>query len=233
MSQNNLIHLAYIMDGNGRWATKQDKPRNYGHLMGAKVIPKLIDMAIVEKIKYLSLFAFSVENWNRPEIEVNYLINLLLKYATKKTINYLNKKDIRINWIGFEDKLNKSILDKISLITKATTNNKTIEVNIFFNYSGVKDIEQAFASFIKNNDQNKFNKLNVKEFLLTKNLPPIDLLVRTGNEKRISNFALYDIAYSEIIFEKTLWPDYSKLNFDSNIKEYYNRNRRFGKINEH
>ncbi|WP_412032261.1 polyprenyl diphosphate synthase [Malacoplasma muris] len=230
MKKHKLNHIAYIMDGNGRWATKKNKPRNVGHLEGAKVIPKVIDYAINENIKYLSLFAFSVENWNRPKLEVEYLLQLLIDHLTNKTKKYLNKKNIKLNWIGFETNLNPLIVRKIKSVVESTKDNKGIIVNIFFNYSGTKDIENAFEKILDKNFSKKIS--NIKELLLTSELPPIDLLIRTGNEKRISNFALYDLAYSEIIFEEALWPDYNELNFNSNVKEYYNRDRRFGKINE-
>lgn len=213
------------MDGNGRWAKLQNQPRTFGHLHGVNVIPKVVEYAIEQKIEYVSFFAFSTENWNRPIDEVNYLMNLLLKNLTKKTINYLNKYNVKANWIGFEDNVDKKIISLIRQVENQTKNNTKINVNLFFNYSGIKDLDNAIKLAVKNNQEKP-----IKEYLLTNQLPPIDLLVRTGNEKRISNFSLYDLAYAEIIFEPTLWPEYSKETFNKNINDYFDRDRRFGKI---
>lgn len=213
------------MDGNGRWAKLQNQPRTFGHLHGVNVIPKVVEYAIEQKIEYVSFFAFSTENWNRPIDEVNYLMNLLLKNLTKKTINYLNKYNVKANWIGFEDNVDKKIISLIRDVENKTKNNTKINVNLFFNYSGIKDLDNAIKLALKNKQEKP-----IKQYLLTNQLPPIDLLVRTGNEKRISNFCLYDLAYAEIIFEPTLWPNYSKETFNKNINEYFDRDRRFGKI---
>ncbi|EGZ31630.1 polyprenyl diphosphate synthase [Malacoplasma iowae] len=226
---NSLNHIAFIMDGNGRWAKKRNKKRIFGHAQGVKVIPDIIKECINQKIKFVSFFAFSVENWNRPKEEVNFLLSLITKYATKKIINDLNKIDAKVNWIGFEDKLDKKTLDAIKLIVDNTKENKNIIVNIFFNYSGTKDLNNAINLAIKDKDN---QKEDIKKYLLTSNLPPIDLLIRTGGEYRISNFSLYDLAYSEIIIENTMWPDYNKELLKTNINEYNNRHRRFGKIEE-
>ncbi|WPL39554.1 polyprenyl diphosphate synthase [Malacoplasma iowae] len=226
---NSLNHIAFIMDGNGRWAKKRNKKRIFGHAQGVKVIPDIIKECINQKIKFVSFFAFSVENWNRPKEEVNFLLSLITKYATKKIINDLNKIDSKVNWIGFEDKLDKKTLDAIKLIVDNTKENKNIIVNIFFNYSGTKDLNNAINLAIKDKEN---LKEDIKKYLLTSNLPPIDLLIRTGGEYRISNFSLYDLAYSEIIIENTMWPDYNKELLKTNINEYNNRHRRFGKIEE-
>lgn len=226
---NSLNHIAFIMDGNGRWAKKRNKKRIFGHAQGVKVIPDIIKECINQKIKFVSFFAFSVENWNRPKEEVNFLLSLITKYATKKIINDLNKIDAKVNWIGFEDKLDKKTLDAIKLIVDNTKENKNIIVNIFFNYSGTKDLNNAINLAIKDKEN---LKEDIKKYLLTSNLPPIDLLIRTGGEYRISNFSLYDLAYSEIIIENTMWPDYNKELLKTNINEYNNRHRRFGKIEE-
>lgn len=226
---NSLNHIAFIMDGNGRWAKKRNKKRIFGHAQGVKVIPDIIKECINQKIKFVSFFAFSVENWNRPKEEVNFLLSLITKYATKKIINDLNKIDAKVNWIGFEDKLDKKTLDAIKLIVDNTKENKNIIVNIFFNYSGTKDLNNAINLAIKDKEN---LKEDIKKYLLTSNLPPIDLLIRTGGEYRISNFSLYDLAYSEIIIENRMWPDYNKELLKTNINEYNNRHRRFGKIEE-
>lgn len=217
------MHVALIMDGNGRWAKKQGKPRIYGHSKGIKVIPEIVQKAKELNIDYISFFAFSTENWNRETKEVQYLFNLFSNFLKGKNLKKIIEMDIRVKWIGFEEKMPKNILDKIYLFEKETKKCNSIQVNLFFNYSGVKDIEEA-------NKKSIVNKKNIKSNLLTSNLPPIDLLIRTSGEKRISNFALYDLAYSEIIFENTLWPDYKKEIFENNIFEYSKRERRFGMI---
>lgn len=223
---NQLLHVSFIMDGNGRWAKKQNKPRIFGHSKGMNVIPEIVECAIENRIKFISFFAFSTENWDRSKKEVDFLLNLFFKFFTKKNLKKVNDKNIKLKWIGFIDKMPSKILKKISEFEQATRNNDGIQVNLFFNYSGTKDINKAIEFISKNNIKTD----NIKEYLLTKDLPPIDLLIRTSGEERISNFTLYDLAYSEIIFEKTLWPDYSKYIFLENINEYNKRNRRFGKI---
>lgn len=221
---NQLNHVALIMDGNGRWAKQQNKARIYGHLKGIEVIPNIVETAIEQKIKHISFFAFSTENWDRSKKEVNFLLDLFFNFLTKKNLNTIIQKGIKVKWIGFLDKMPKKLLKKIYEFELLTKNCNKIQVNLFFNYSGTKDIDEAIKKVYFN------NTTNVKELLLTKDLPPIDLLIRTSGEKRISNFALYDLAYSEMIFEKTFWPSYTKQIFLSNISEYNNRSRRFGKI---
>lgn len=226
---NSLNHIAFIMDGNGRWAKKRNKKRIFGHAQGVKVIPEIIKECINQNIEFVSFFAFSVENWNRPKEEVNFLMSLITKYATKKIVNALNKMNAKVNWIGFNENLDKKILDAIKYVVNNTKQNNGINVNIFFNYSGTKDLNNAIKLF---SNKKESEDINIKNYLLTSKLPPIDLLVRTGGEYRISNFALYDLAYSEIIIENTMWPDYNKQLLKNNINEYNNRHRRFGKIEE-
>lgn len=226
---NSLNHIAFIMDGNGRWAKKRNKKRIFGHAQGVKVIPEIIKECINQNIEFVSFFAFGVENWNRPKEEVSFLMSLITKYATKKIVNDLNKMNAKVNWIGFSENLDKKILDAIKYVVNNTKQNNGINVNIFFNYSGTKDLNNAIK-LVSNKKESE--DINIKNYLLTSKLPPIDLLVRTGGEYRISNFALYDLAYSEIIIENTMWPDYNKQLLKNNINEYNNRHRRFGKIEE-
>ncbi len=226
---NSLNHIAFIMDGNGRWAKKRNKKRIFGHAQGVKVIPEIIKECINQNIEFVSFFAFGVENWNRPKEEVSFLMSLITKYATKKIVNVLNKMNAKVNWIGFSENLDKKILDAIKYVVNNTKQNNGINVNIFFNYSGTKDLNNAIK-LVSNKKESE--DINIKNYLLTSKLPPIDLLVRTGGEYRISNFALYDLAYSEIIIENTMWPDYNKQLLKNNINEYNNRHRRFGKIEE-
>ncbi len=210
------INVAIIMDGNGRWAKAKNKPRTFGHDQGLKTLQDLVKGIINKKvpIDWLSVFAFSTENWNRPKTEVNFLMKLFEKSLNDKLIENLNKQNIKFIWTGFKDKLSSSLLKKISKVCKDTSKNKGLKLNVVFNYSGLKDIEQ----------QSKTKRL------ISEKVPPVDLLIRTSGEKRISNFLLYQLAYSEIIFEKTLWPDYSINILKKNIIEYKKRNRRFGRI---
>lgn len=226
--KNNLYHIAFIMDGNGRWAKKRNKNRIFGHAEGVKVIPEIVNEAIKLNIPFVSFFAFSTENWNRPKQEVDFLMGLIAKYASKKIISELNKIGAKVNWIGFKDNLSVKTISALQKVVDETKDNTKITINLFFNYSGIKDLDNALIEFEKYKNKN----YNIKNFLLTKNLPPIDLLIRTSGEFRISNFALYDIAYAEIIIEPTLWPDYNKDLLKTNICEYNNRHRRFGKIEE-
>lgn len=226
---NSLNHIAFIMDGNGRWAKKRNKKRIFGHAQGVKVIPEIIKECINQNIEFVSFFAFGVENWNRPKEEVSFLMSLITKYATKKIVNDLNKMNAKVNWIGFSENLDKKTMDAIKYVVNNTKQNNGINVNIFFNYSGTKDLNNAIKLV---SNKKECEDINIKNYLLTSKLPPIDLLVRTGGEYRISNFALYDLAYSEIIIENTMWPDYNKQLLKNNINEYNNRHRRFGKIEE-
>lgn len=226
---NSLNHISFIMDGNGRWAKKRNKKRIFGHAQGVKVIPEIIKECINQNIEFVSFFAFSVENWNRPKEEVSFLMSLITKYATNKIVNDLNKMNAKVNWIGFSENLDKKILDAIKYVVNNTKQNNGININIFFNYSGTKDLNNAIKLVLNKKES---EDINIKNYLLTSKLPPIDLLVRTGGEYRISNFALYDLAYSEIIIENIMWPDYNKQLLKNNINEYNNRHRRFGKIEE-
>ncbi len=218
MTLSKPINVAIIMDGNGRWAQAQNKPRIFGHKCGLDALKKLVNDIVDTKmkVKWLSLFAFSVENWNRPKKEVKFLMSLLNNSLNDNLVTTLNKKNIKFVWTGFENKLSSTLIKKIRNVELKTKNNKGLILNIVFNYSGTKDIEYATKH----------------KCLVSKNVPPIDLLIRTSDEKRISNFLLYQLAYSEIVFEKTLWPDYTIDQFKNNIIEYKKRERRFGKIYE-
>lgn len=226
---NNLNHIAFIMDGNGRWAKARNMPRTYGHSCGVKVIGNIIEKAIESKIENISFFAFSIENWSRPKKEINYLLKLLLSNINidSNGIKKLIQQGVKLKIIGFRNNLSKIICNSIDKVEALTKNNDVINVNIFFNYSGIADIESAFKKMISRNCGSE----NIKDYLLTKDLPNVDLLIRTSGENRISNFMLYELAYSEIIFENTLWPDYNIKIFSNNLKEYNNRNRKFGKVN--
>lgn len=219
-------HVAIIMDGNGRWAKLNHAPRTYGHRMGADNIQNIVLAAIENKIKYLTLFAFSCENWKRPKLEVNFLMKILKdKIANPKLLAFLNKHKIQFKWIGFKDKLNIYLIRQLIKIQNDTKNNKDLILSIVFNYGGKQDILLASKLANQNISMENFNNL-----LLTKSIPDVDLLIRTGGEQRISNFMLWQIAYAEIIFEKTFWPAYNKKHFEKNILQYCSRQRRFGNI---
>ncbi len=226
-------HIAFIMDGNGRWAKKRAKPRTFGHSAGVKRIFEIIKAAIDHEIKYVSFFAFSTENWNRPEDEIDFLMTEyqknIIDRKTNKNINWYIEHGVKFRWIGFENNLDPKILDSIRKIELATKDNDIIQVNICFNYGAQQEIISACQKLINNNME--INNINFQKCLLTYDSPNVDLLIRTSGEQRISNFLLWQIAYAEIIFEKIYWPDYSKSVFKNNLLEYNSRDRRFGGLN--
>ena len=223
---NPLNHVAIIMDGNGRWGLKNKNSRNAGHKAGLNTVEKIIKESIKQKIKYLTLFAFSTENWKRPAKEINFLFNLLENFLINK-IDDLHKQNIRLKIIGvknFSSKLTK-LLDKSE---KKTLKNSKIQINLALNYGSKFELINAFKDLKKNND--KINEKNLTKYLQTKNIPDPDILIRTGNTKRLSNFLLWQIAYSEIFFEKKLWPDFNEKDFYKIIKKFKNIKRNFGKV---
>jgi len=223
---NPLNHVAIIMDGNGRWGLKYKSSRNEGHKAGLNTVEKIIKESIKQNINFLTLFAFSTENWNRPKKEVNYLFNLLENFLLNK-IDDLHKQNIKLNIIGvknFSEKLNKLL----SLSEKKTSKNTTLQINLALNYGSKFEILNALKKLNKNND--KINEKNFKKYLQTKNIPDPELLIRTGNTKRLSNFLLWQLAYAEIYFEKKLWPDFNEKDYVRIIKNFKKIKRNFGKI---
>ena len=223
---NPLNHVAIIMDGNGRWGLKYKSSRNEGHKAGLITVEKIIKESIKQNINFLTLYAFSTENWNRPKKEINYLFNLLENFLLNK-IDDLNKQNIKLNIIGiksFSKKLNKLL--RIS--EKKTSKNTTLQINLALNYGSKFEILNALKKLNKNND--KINEKNFKKHLQTKNIPDPELLIRTGNTKRLSNFLLWQLAYSEIFFEKKLWPDFNEKDYVRIIKNFKKINRNFGNI---
>jgi undecaprenyl diphosphate synthase len=223
---NPLNHVAIIMDGNGRWGLKYKSSRNEGHKEGLKTVEKIIKESIKQKINFLTLYAFSTENWNRPKKEVNYLFNLLENFLSNK-IEDLHKQNIKLNIIGvknFSKKLNKLLI----LSEKKTSKNTTLQINLALNYGSKFEILNALKKLIKNSD--KINEKNFKKYLQTKNIPDPDLLIRTGNTKRLSNFLLWQLAYTEIFFEKKLWPDFNEKDYFQIIKQFKKIKRNFGNI---
>ncbi len=223
---NPLNHVAIIMDGNGRWGLKNKSSRNAGHKEGLNTVEKIIKETIKKKIKYLTLFAFSTENWKRPKKEIHYLFELLEKFLSKKILE-LNKQNIKLKIIGvkkFSNKLNKLLNNS----EKKTSKNTKLQINLALNYGSRSELINAFKK-IKKNKKNITEK-NISNNLHTKNIPNPDLLIRTGNTKRLSNFLLWQIAYAEIFFEKKLWPDFNEKDFNRIIKRYKSIKRNFGNI---
>ena len=223
---NLLNHVAIIMDGNGRWGLKYKNSRNAGHKEGLKTVEKIIKETINHKIKYLTLYAFSTENWKRPRAEINYLFKLLESFLINR-MEDLNKQKIRLKIIGvknFSSKLNK-------LLTKSeqkTFKNKKLQINLAINYGSKAEIINAFQNLNKN--KKKITEKNFVKYLQTKSIPDPDILIRTGNTKRLSNFLLWQLAYTEIFFEKKLWPAFNEKDFKKIIKNFKKIKRNFGKI---
>ncbi len=223
---NPLNHVAIIMDGNGRWGLKNKNSRNAGHKAGLITVEKIINESIKRKIKFLTLYAFSTENWKRPKKEINYLFTLLENFLTKK-INDLNDQNIRLNILGvknFSKKLNKLLNNA----EKITFNNNKLQVNLALNYGSKTELINALK--LLNKSKKKINEKNFLRYLQTKNIPDPELLIRTGNTKRLSNFLLWQLAYSEIFFIKKLWPDFNEKDYLKIINEYKTIKRTFGNI---
>ena len=223
---NPLNHVAIIMDGNGRWGLKYKSSRNEGHRAGLNTVEKIIKESIKQKIKFLTLYAFSTENWNRPKKEVNYLFNLLENFLSNK-VEDLHKKNIKLNIIGnknFSKKLNNLLI----FSEKKTAKNTTLQINLALNYGSKFEILNAIKKMKKNND--KINEKNLSKYLQTKNIPDPDILIRTGNTKRLSNFLLWQLAYTEIFFEKKLWPDFNEKDYLRIIRNFKKIKRNFGGI---
>ena len=223
---NPLNHVAIIMDGNGRWGLKHKNSRNAGHKAGLNTVESIIKQSIKNKIKYLTLFAFSTENWKRPKKEINYLFNLLENFLINK-INDFHKQNIKLKIIGSKN-FSKKLNLLLNLAEKKTSKNSKIQINLALNYGAKFELISAIKKLQKN--KNKINEKNIEKFLYTKNIPDPDLMIRTGNTKRLSNFLLWQLAYSEIFFEKKMWPDFNDKDYLKIIKEYKNLKRNFGKI---
>ena len=223
---NPLNHVAIIMDGNGRWGLKNKNSRNSGHKAGLNTVEKIIKETIKNKIKFLTLYAFSTENWKRPKKEVNYLFSLLENFLINR-IDELHKQNIKLKIIGvknFSSKLN----NLLSKSEKKTSKNRKLQINLALNYGSKFELINAFKSLKKNNET--INEKNLSKYLQTKNIPDPDLLIRTGNTQRLSNFLLWQMAYSEIFFEKKLWPEFNEKDYNKIIKKFKNIKRNFGKI---
>ena len=225
-------HIAIIMDGNGRWGLKKYKDRNKGHYFGLQNINKIINDCIKINIKYLTLYTFSTENWNRPKKEIDYLF-FLFKYFYKKNFNKLNKNNIKIKFIGNLKNIPKDLKVIIKKIQDKTKNNDAITVIFAFNYGAKSELVNAFKNIIKN--KNKVNKINedlINNNLYTKNIPDPDILIRTGGEKRLSNFLLWQLSYAELFFINKNWPDFNFFDLKKIINTFRITKRKFGGLNE-
>ena len=224
---NPINHVAIIMDGNGRWGLKNKNSRNEGHKAGLISLEKIIRETINQKIKYLTLFVFSTENWKRPKEEVNYLFNLLESFLKDK-IEDLHKKNIKLKVIGKKRSFSNKLNLLLNLSEKKTYKNKKLQLNLALNYGSKYELIQTLKSIIKKKIE--INEKNIQNNLYTKNIPNPDLLIRTGGTNRLSNFLLWQIAYSEIFFEKKMWPDFNEKDYNKILNKFKNIKRNFGNI---
>ena len=222
---NPLKHMAIIMDGNGRWGLKHKNSRNLGHKEGLKTVEMVMKYCIKDKIKFLTLYAFSTENWKRPLKERNYLFNLLEIYLKKK-LEKINKEKIRIKILG-EKNFSNNLNNLLDFAEKRTIKNTKLQINLALNYGSKKELVYAFNKLKK---KNKISENDIKNNLYTKNIPDPEILIRTGNTQRLSNFLLWQAAYTEIFFEKKLWPDFKNTDLKRIMKKFNNIKRNFGKI---
>ena len=223
---NPLNHVAIIMDGNGRWGLKYKNSRNAGHKEGINTVEKIIKETITYKIKYLTLFAFSTETWKRPDKEIKYLFNLLETFLEKK-IEDFNHQKINLKIIGVK-KFSKKLNKLLKYSEKKTCNNKKLQINLAINYGSKFEILNSIRKI--NKKREIINEKNLSKYLYTQNIPDPDLLIRTGNTKRLSNFLLWQLAYSEIYFESKLWPAFNERDYNKIIKKYKKVKRNFGNI---
>ena len=223
---NPLNHVAIIMDGNGRWGVKHKNSRNAGHKAGLNTVEKIIKESIKQKIKYLTLYAFSTENWKRPKKEINFLFNLLENFLINR-IDELHKQNIKLKIIGIKN-FSKKLNNLLILSEKKTLKNNKLQINLALNYGSKHELISAFKDLTKNKE--KITEKNLTKYLQTKNIPYPDLLIRTGNTNRLSNFLLWQLAYSEIFFEKKLWPDFNEKDYNKIINKFKRIKRNFGNI---
>ena len=225
---NELNHVAIIMDGNGRWGLKKKGSRNYGHLHGIKTVETVIKSSLIKKIPHLTLYAFSTEYWKRPDSEINFLFDLI-RNSLKKKIKKIIKQGIKVNIIGQRKGLPKDIVEIVKLIEQKTVKNKKITLNLALNYGSKEEIINAFSNLISKKKK-EININNFEKELYTRNIPDPEILIRTGGTKRLSNFLLWQLAYTEIFFIDKLWPDFNENDFNEIIEKFYNIKRNFGNI---
>jgi len=225
MSQ--IKHVAIIMDGNGRWGLKHKNSRNEGHKEGLKTIEEIIEETIKWKISHLTLYTFSTENWKRPEKEISFLFTLLENFLLKK-IDSLMKKEIKIKIFGNKKKFTTMLQKILNETEKKTSNNKKLQINLALNYGAKKEILRAVS--IINKKKKKKTEKNINKNLYTKDMPNPDLMIRTGNTTRLSNFLLWQLAYTEIFFEKKLWPDFKIHDYKKILYKFKLIKRNFGSV---
>jgi len=223
---NPLKHVAFIMDGNGRWGLKNKNSRNLGHKEGLKTVENIINYSLKKDIKYLTFYAFSSENWKRPKKEINYLFKLLKIFLKNKVSEFI-KNNIKLKILG-EKEFSKELNYLLNKVEKKTKHNSKIQINLALNYGSKNEIINAIKKLSKK--KKPINIKNLENFLYTKDIPEPDILIRTGNTKRLSNFLLWQISYSEIFFEKKLWPDFSAKDFNKVITKYRNTKRNYGSL---
>ena len=229
-------HVAVIMDGNGRWAKQRGKLRTFGHSKGVKAVRETVETAAEMGVEYLTLYAFSTENWKRPKLEINALMTLLVKTIHKET-KTLTDNDIRLNAIGDLSSLPKSCYNELQEAIDTTKNNKRMTLTLALSYSSRWELTEAVKAIAKNVKDGKLNPDEIDETVINRHLctlgiPDPELLIRTSGEERISNFLLWQIAYAELYFTEKLWPDFDRTDFEKAIIDYQGRERRFGKISE-
>ena len=224
---NPIKHVAIIMDGNGRWGITNKGSRNSGHKAGLNTVELIIEESIKQNIKHLTLYTFSTENWKRPQKEINFLFKLLESFLSKK-IGKLIKNKIRLKFIGNKKRFSSKLRSIIIKSEKKTSNNNKLQINLALNYGSKEEIVNAIRKINKKNK--KINEKNIDEALYTKKIPNPDLLIRTGDTRRLSNFLLWQMAYTEIFFVKKLWPDFKKKDFKKILNNFRNLKRNFGAI---
>ena len=224
---NPIKHVAIIMDGNGRWGLKHNKSRNYGHRAGLKTVEKIIKISIKKKIPYLTLFAFSTENWRRPQKEINFLLKLLENFLKTK-LNQLIEQKIKLKIIGDKNKFPNRIKKIINYSEIKTKKNKKLLINLAINYGSKSEIVESIKRILKKKQNVSEKKITLN--LYTSEIPDPDILIRTGNTKRLSNFLLWQLAYSEIFFEKKLWPDFNENDYLKILNKFKIIKRNFGRI---
>ena len=224
---NPVKHVAIIMDGNGRWGIKHKQSRNAGHRAGLNTVDTIINQCIHQKIEFLTLYTFSSENWKRPKNEITFLFKLLENFLNKK-INEIIEKDIKLKFIGELNKLPKKLQKLINSSEKKTVKKKSLQVNIALNYGSRIELIKAVKKIKKK--KITINEKNIDENLYTKHLPDPDILIRTGSTQRLSNFLLWQLSYTEIFFEKKLWPDFKVNDFNKILKKFKIIKRNFGSI---
>ena len=224
---SDINHVAIIMDGNGRWGLKKFNSRKFGHKKGIKSVEKIIEASIKKNIKYLTLYTFSTENWKRPKYEINFLFSLLEDYL-KKNLNVLLKNNIKFKVLGDLNKFPKNLKNSINNAIKLTSKNSKLQINLALNYGSKDEILRSLKLVTKKKLQ--INIKNIEKYLYTSNMPDPDILIRTGNTNRLSNFLLWQLSYSEIFFVKKLWPDFNKKDFNKILSKFKKIKRNYGKI---